>query len=538
MPKIEFKFQPQVLTSDASKAVDGEIERKILVLKMQPGESNDARSATIAGKVRLLKDKDLNHSDSVRYANRESARADLRGLAEQLCVGGKVARGFLRQSEDGTVSNNGTGDWAAAVKQIRERVKAAYGDALGDKGMNENGADNSLDKIIDDYLAKSGKGFGTRSLVALVKKLEAVSGNESNFLAGVNVGSKRIATESLASAPLPKDSHQAWQAIDGYFKAQSEALTKGERTAVETEFVLATCKNIHRTSATFGRHDFDISGFIDLKIKERLATDRGMTAAGFMKLVKEQASDALLGKDAANHPNAAIRKLYEKMKRAMNDAATLDDFYDRVGTSVDETRSTIPFVDDFGFIRAAQKALDNIAKSRSPELIPPDSPFGSVQKQDDARAVDMPNLRQITLPTGQVELFGPPAGANDLFRFGVSLLTTALDLHDKETGQAQGGSRASRLIGLIERTASEAKPDLSVFDSANKIVDFEEELNTLLGDQARPDSALAFGRDCLISALLWREDHIVPIVESPPAADHPIPTLKNHPYIRRNSVGS
>jgi hypothetical protein len=220
----------------------------------------------------------------------------------------------------------------------------------------------------------------------------------------------------------------------------------------------------------------------------------------------------------------------------MRSAKTLDKFYDLASASIEETRSKLPFVDDFHLRHAAEKALKQIRKSQSPKLISPFSPFSSGQKQAGAMTVDMPNLHRTTLSPGRDYPFGPPAGANDLFRFGVSLLTATLDRYDEETGQAQGkaDSRASRLISLITRAASEATPDLSDFDRTSKIFDFEDELNTLLGDQARPDNALGFGKDCLIRALLWRNDHIVPIVGSSAKhpSDHPIIELEKHPYIQ------
>ena len=572
MPQIRVQLsQLKPVTSEEKQAVDKAIDRKILLLKMHLAQASEkkpsgqashnghkeasvedqieasvedqmsaARSATIAGKVRLLKDKELNQSDPTKYANRASAREDLRNLAQQLASGGKVASGYLSLSKDGSTVSNTTfgGGRAAATARIRGLVEAAYGDALRDKGMNEKDAQASIGKIIDDYLARSGNKFGTRSLVALVKKLEDVSGNDPKFLAQVNVGSKRIAIETLTASPLPKNSQEAWQKINNLFSSQRDSVTRAEREAVETEFVAATCKTVNRTSATYGRNDFDISGFIDLKIKERLATDRGMTAADFMALVKTQAPDTLIGKDAADHPNAQVRDLHSKLVKAMRSAETLDEFYNLASASIDETRKKLPFVDDFHLRHAAEKALKQIRKSQSPELISPFSPFSSGQKQAGAMTVDMPNLHRTTSSPGRDDLFGSPAGANDLFRFGVSLLTATLDLYDKETGQAQGkaDSRASQLISLITRAASEATPDLSDFDRTSKIFDFEDELNTLLGDQARPDNALGFGKDCLIRALWWRDDHIVPIVGSAAEhpSDHPIIELEKHPYVKKS----
>jgi hypothetical protein len=104
-----------------------------------------------------------------------------------------------------------------------------------------------------------------------------------------------------------------------------------------------------------------------------------------------------------------------------------------------------------------------------------------------------------------------------LYRWGISLLFTALHESDRM-------DKLGPLNDLLTQVAGQP------FEGF-RAVTFSEELDTLLG-QVPPESALAFGRDCLREALGWLPNHGLPYLPAMAPTDHPLSVLRRHPFLR------
>ena len=112
----------------------------------------------------------------------------------------------------------------------------------------------------------------------------------------------------------------------------------------------------------------------------------------------------------------------------------------------------------------------------------------------------------------QAEAVGEP-----LYRWGISLLFTALH----ESGRKDDLGPLHDLLAQVAGQPFEG----------DQAVTFSEELDTLLG-QVPPESALAFGRDCLREALGWLPNHGLPYLPAMAPTDHPLSVLRRHPFLQ------
>jgi hypothetical protein len=510
MTRIDFKLPPrQVLDQsqvDKLAAKGKALSYPNIALLLNSGK---AGAMAIAGTVKLVKEGRLKHSDPQGSIDRQHARRALRELASGLVdEKGKVHSGYMSLADDGqTLSNTSrwtSGDRIGAVQQVRGLIEQGYGDRMAELGMKE-----SLDQAIDKYLETSGRKLGTRSLVALVRELERKLGGDPEFLAQAQVGKARLQAGSVQAGRLPTERDEALKKLLKLYNSQDQAELQVELAAVRNEYSWAEGTLVGEYPISHGHHDYTITGFANLKVMERLAAERGRPPNVFMRLLRTQGPDLLIDPAGANHPHALGRQLYQDMQRAFGQASTLDQFYAKVAKAAldafEETKDTARAANAGSLQHRAAQALQALGEGSQPLALP--APAEQPAGPNAWPSFAMPRWTQ-----DQADAVGEP-----LYRWGISLLFTAL--HESD--------RMDKLGPLNDLLAQVAGQPFEGF----RAVTFSEELDTLLG-QVPPESALAFGRDCLREALGWLPNHGLPYLPAMASTDHPLSVLRRHPFLR------
>lgn len=518
MTRIDFRLPPQQALDQSQVgklAAKGKAQSSPgMALLLNSGKTG---ALAIAGTVKLVKESRLQQAEPQAHNNRQDARRALRDLASGLVdAKGKVHSGYMSLSDNGqTLSNTSrwtSGNRSEAVAQVRSLIEQGYGDRMAELGMED-----TLNEAIDSYLKTSGGKLGTRSLVALVRELERKLGDDPQFLAQAQVGKARLQAGSVQAERLPTQSDQALQKLLELYESQDQVVLKAELAAVRNEYPWAEGTLVGEYPISHGYHDYTITGFSDLKVMERLAGERGMPPEGFMRLLKTQGPDLLIDPAGANHPHALGRQLYQDMQRAFGQASTLDQFHAKVADAAlatfakttDTARAAamapLPAFAPGSLQHHAAQALQALGEGSQPPALP--APAEQPAGPNAWPTFAMPRWTQ-----DQADAVGEP-----LYRWGISLLFTALH----ESGRMDDLGPLQDLLAQVAGQPFEG----------DQAVTFSEELDTLLG-QLPPQSALAFGRDCLREALGWLPNHGLPYLPAMAPTDHPLSVLRRHPYLR------
>jgi hypothetical protein len=518
MTRIDFKI-PSPLPHDAQQVEHQQMVGKghatVGISLMLNGDKSGA--AAVAGTVSLVKVSLEQATDPKGYLAAGDARFALRELAKSLInTKGQVQSGYMSLSTDGkTLSNTSrwsSGDRDGAISTVRGLIQQAYGHRMAALGMNE-----SLDAAIDRYLDRSGGKLGTRSLVALVRDLECKLIGETEFLAGIQVGKARLDIQSVQAESLPRHPDQALKKLLDLYEEQEPQLLEAEKAVIQREYPWAEGTQVGEMPISYGQQDYRITGFADFKVMERLAQERRMAPEDFMALLQRQGPDVLIDPAGRSHPANLGKQLYQNMVAAFNTAATLDDFHETVSELSFKTfdalraeRAALTSLPHFpaGTLQgAAVQALKDLGAGLTPQQLAVPTEAGSAQWPQ----FEMPQWQ------GQ-EAF---SGAQALYRWGTSLLFTGL----KQQGRSDD---LGPLNDLLQDMAGQALDG----DSA---IEFAEELERLIGS-VPAQSALAFGRDCLVQALSWGPGHALPYENGSAPADHPLSQLRRHPFLRASDA--
>ena len=512
MTRIDFKLPPkQALDqSQVDKLVaKGKVQSSPnLALLLNSGKTG---AMAIAGTVKLVKEGRLKHSAPQGYIDRGDARLALHKLASGLVdAKGKVHSGYMSLSDDGkTLSNTSrwtSGNRSGAVAQVRSLIEQGYGDRMAELGMKE-----SLNQAIDNYLKTSGGKLGTRSLVALVRELERKLGDDPQFLAQAQVGKARLQAGAVQAERLPTQSDQALEKLRELYESQDHVVLKAELAAIRNEYPWAEGNQVSTQPLAPGHADYQLRDYASLKVMERLATERGLGAQGFFRLLQMQGPEVLIAAQPP-HPNPWGRELHADLSQAFRNARTLSEFAERVdqccialqermqvsaqGMRADPARS--------GHALQLQVAaqLHHLALGQEP--VPP-----------------QPTESRFELPDWQVGQ-GQPRDAQTLYNWGAQLMFQAL--------LAQADFDRPALLKDWLQVAPQALAEAveAGFDGAVQLDNTLEELLAPVAD----NSLLAFGRDCLRQALAWPSRDSVDFDARAGAPDHPYTQLASHPYLR------
>ena len=136
------------------------------------------------------------------------AQSKLSEIAKNLTdANGRIKSGYLRLTDSGSLNAGhrffSRGSHSQATGAIREMVRQAYEGSVGTNTMRE------LEAAMDTYLGKSGGAIGTKSLVKMVRALEAKVGEDHEPSLG-NIQSRLAMPEIM----LQKDETQLATAID------------------------------------------------------------------------------------------------------------------------------------------------------------------------------------------------------------------------------------------------------------------------------------------------------------------------------------
>ncbi|MEI7783442.1 MAG: hypothetical protein WCK08_03590 [Betaproteobacteria bacterium] len=518
MTRLDFNLPPKQATdqpqADRLAALGKAQSSTGMALLLNSGKTG---ALAIAGTVKLVKESRLQQADPQAYDNRQDARRALRDLASGLVdEKGKVHSGYMSLSDDGqTLSNTSrwtSGDRSGAVEQVRGLIEQGYGDRMAELGMKD-----SLDRAIYKYLQTSGRKLGTRSLVALVRELEHKLGDDPQFLAQAQVGKARLQAGSVQAGRLPTERDEALKKLLELYNSQDEAVLQVELALVRNAYPWAEGTLVGEYPISHDHHDYTITGFADLKVMERLAGERGMPPNVFMRLLKTQGPDLLIDPAGANHPHPLGRQLYQDMQRAFGQASTLDQFHAKVANAAlatfEETKDTaraatmapLPAFAAGSLQHRAAQALQALGEGSQPLALP-------ALAEQPAGPNAWPSFAMPRWTQDQADTAGEP-----LYRWGISLLFTALH----ESGRRDDLGPLNDLLAHVAGQPFEG----------DQAVTFSEELDTLLG-QVPPESALAFGRDCLREALGWLPNHGLPYLPAMAPTDHPLSVLRRHPFLR------